>query len=522
MPEAEYSEIAQDDAAREQDAADAPHEAEDAAAAARLASASPWLTLAQSAVLSSPLTWSAVLATVGVVSLVLTGLLITAHDRPDIEPPEPSPSPSPCSSFHSCPAASRAALPALCSQGAYSSGEWRYSPDQWYPYIARDTAILFQCDEGRMAWLLWHLSEDEAAQPQWRFPLPLNSSQQYVRPALKYVWEPGTCRLHDFPRAPLDFCLALNDRPLLLVGDSIMKQLYWSLGYLLSAAPGKYADSAQTDYCQRLVNAHRLQRLHDVCAGSRPRSLLPHIQFDASCQQGRWSGGLPASLQSRASIAYVRNDYLTDATESGTLGDGPWRHLLQPRTILLANAGVHVLPADEYREELTEALSWVQSQHPNVTVIWRTTAPGHAYCHERLHAMPLTNHQYELLNGADSFLLIGENAQYHWSDVVGLNAVAASVISELHSAALATPRNLTAMSEDELLRCLRDGGGDGLMSPGSECVLHDGGVEVLDIYPLDRLRPDSHRAQDCLHQCLPGPLDEWTKILFNLLVNQAS
>lgn len=52
-------------------------------------------------------------------------------------------------------------------------------------------------------------------------------------------------------------------------------------------------------------------------------------------------------------------------------------------------------------------------------------------------------------------------------------------------------------------------------------------MEVLDVYHLSLLRPDGHpnkyegpipkRAKDCLHWCLPGPIDTWNYLMAEMI-----
>ncbi|CAN0531880.1 unnamed protein product, partial [Laminaria digitata] len=46
-----------------------------------------------------------------------------------------------------------------------------------------------------------------------------------------------------------------------------------------------------------------------------------------------------------------------------------------------------------------------------------------------------------------------------------------------------------------------------------------GGWRVLDAYTPTLLRPDLHHGDgDCLHYCVPGPVDHWVTLLYNILL----
>ena len=133
----------------------------------------------------------------------------------------------------------------------------------------------------------------------------LNSTAELVRPAVKFEWTPRTCRLHPFPVAsPVDFCLALNGRPLLMVGDSLQQQLMLSLAGLLGA-DGE-------GVCLDLLDRYLLPILHTHCAGLPGTTRFPDINYEASCRDGQWVNAIPRPL---VSVAYDRNDFLSDVKE---------------------------------------------------------------------------------------------------------------------------------------------------------------------------------------------------------------
>lgn len=42
---------------------------------------------------------------------------------------------------------------------------------------------------------------------------------------------------------------------------------------------------------------------------------------------------------------------------------------------------------------------------------------------------------------------------------------------------------------------------------------------LIDSYTPTVLRPDLHRGgADCLHYCIPGPVDHWVRLLYNVLL----
>lgn len=49
-----------------------------------------------------------------------------------------------------------------------------------------------------------------------------------------------------------------------------------------------------------------------------------------------------------------------------------------------------------------------------------------------------------------------------------------------------------------------------------------GGWTLMDIYSPTVLRADSHHGNgDCLHSCMPGPVDHWVTLFYNILLVQS-
>ena len=115
--------------------------------------------------------------------------------------------------------------------------------------------------------------------------------------------------------------------------------------------------------------------------------------------------------------------------------------------------------------QLKASLAAVRAALPSSLLIYRSAVPGHADCQN--FSEPLTSPQ----NPAS---LPG---RYHWAEFPHQNK---------------------------------------LVKPLVEAV---GGL-WLDVATMTELRADGHllRWNDCLHYCLPGPLDTWNKALYNMLM----
>ena len=398
----------------------------------------------------------------------------------------------------------------LCHSGLYTDGEWVRSDSEWYPYFTGDHKTL-SCDRSALD-SIWQFNATQRAMstvpPE---PSRLNSSQMYVRPALKYVWSPSHCELARFPlTAPVDFCLALSSRPVLFVGDSLSYQQYQSLIFLLGDSfRSEQLGGANSGICNRLLDEHYTRAIHGLCAlDSRA---WPYTDTPRLCVDGRWVGNeLPPALNSsHVRIRFVRNDHLSnaDAVAMYAVGprtdvESPWRHLVRNDTILIINRGVHVVEAARFRDEMVEVLRWLRSAHPCATILWRSSVPGHADCNSVWQQTPLSRERYDHFDRQDQLLHRG-NTEYRWEEVRQLNAVARQLI---RSANFSLSAHAAAVCS----------------SSYSTTAPSAGAIVELDVDSFDKLRSDSHRPGDCLHQCLPGPVDTWNRLLYNVLIGRAS
>jgi hypothetical protein len=189
-----------------------------------------------------------------------------------------------------------------------------------------------------------------------------------------------------------------------------------------------------------------------------------------------------------AELAYARavGEY-AGATRSGAplffvLNRGAWMNFLGPRDAGVTDAAVaavHLRQVLGFLGSLREAL-------PAARVFWRTTTVGHPYCQDTLNAPPLRER-----NGAAAYAAAAKDAgnshyedRFRWDFMFALDAVTLDALPE--------------------------------------------GVIPMDVAPATALRHDSHphfkykhrERQDCLHYCLPGPIDHWV-VFFGALLRYA-
>ena len=397
-----------------------------------------------------------------------------------------------------------ASLDVMCHSRLYADGEWVHSDNEWYAYQVGESGTL-ACDaSGSNA--IWQFNASQRNTTTLPPPAErLNTSQMYVRPAIKYVWTPTACSLARFPlHSPVDFCLALASRPLLFVGDSLSYQHYQSLIFMLGE-PNRddQRNGGNRDCCVRLLHEHYTQQLHRLC--SEDTSHWPYANSSRVCTDGRWMGEqLPVELNSsHVRVRFARNDHLSAINVSRMYDIGartdmetPWRHLVTPDALLVINSGAHVEPPDVYRAQVTEVLQWMRTTYPCATVFWRNTVPGHADCTNPLNQLPLTQARYAHFDRLDQMSHTSDPT-WGWQQIRGLNAIAHDVLRSASSSAVSCPS-----------------------SPST--LYRVGGLYELDVYSFDKLRPDAHRPHDCLHQCLPGPVDTYNRLLYNILIGRAS
>ncbi|CAI5462591.1 unnamed protein product [Closterium sp. Yama58-4] len=133
-------------------------------------------------------------------------------------------------------------------------------------------------------------------------------------------------------------------------------------------------------------------------------------------------------------------------------------------SVLILNRGSHFVEDDKFIQQLNETLTKVRAAAPDLLIIYRSTPPGHAHCDQLLAPIAERQDPSSLPN--------------HWGEFAAQNEWAKRLVKAV------------------------------------------GGV-FLDVDPMTALRPDGHirPPSDCLQYCLPGPPDEWTRMLYHMLLD---
>jgi len=158
----------------------------------------------------------------------------------------------------------------------------------------------------------------------------------------------------------------------------------------------------------------------------------------------------------------------TVLTQEELYGAG-WHHLLETDLahvdLLVVNRGAHYVPDHVLLKEINQTLTFMKQQYGHrISIIFRSTAPGHANYDETRYLAPLRN-------SSEASMGI-----YHWDDFEHQNRLVQRLIRK-----------------------------------------HFKDVLYLDVYPSSVLRHDGHTDADGLHYCIPGPIDNWTILLYNAL-----
>ncbi|CAN0117528.1 unnamed protein product, partial [Ectocarpus sp. 8 AP-2014] len=186
-------------------------------------------------------------------------------------------------------------------------------------------------------------------------------------------------------------------------------------------------------------------------------------------------------------ISFYRNDYLDILTKSvrATQCDGEDHFskciafaqdpILRRFDTLVVNSGTHPTAGgiDAYRKKMnaTSAVltaSMTRLHGENAILVIRNTSPGHSECLKRMFDGPSDPDVAEKLVGLG-------RGEYQWTTFGDRNKILQDTFRKEY------------------------------------------GWKLLHVYSPTHLRSDSHLGrEDCLHYCLPGPIDHWVVLLYNV------
>ena len=186
-----------------------------------------------------------------------------------------------------------------------------------------------------------------------------------------------------------------------------------------------------------------------------------------------WHYHFKASVCANLTVHFLRNDYLHVVNTDRVFLYTPWTRIASTYNarVVIFNRGAHYSSDDSYRMGVRAALRHARNLMPNAIIIYRNTALGHVDC---------TNVSEPLISGQPLDI-----QPYNWDKFPSQNAIARAEVEAV------------------------------------------GGI-YMDVEALSRLRADGHpgfiskiNSVDCLHYCLPGPVDSWVQLLYNILMRYA-
>lgn len=167
-----------------------------------------------------------------------------------------------------------------------------------------------------------------------------------------------------------------------------------------------------------------------------------------------------------------------------------WSNMIRqvdPEVIVL-NRGAHYSSSDTMLQELNEtlhtALQWQEDcdeRDRNCVLLWRTTAPGFPNCQEIPGPLSNATAAEQIIANTSWYMEEEFRQKFHWWEFASQNQMVEAMIQDFR-----------------IHKELR--------------------ISFLDFYDLAILRPDHHiNAKDCLHWCLPGPMDASNQLLLHQL-----
>lgn len=252
-----------------------------------------------------------------------------------------------------------------------------------------------------------------------------------------YYWKSASsCPVPVKRFSSLDFCRPLNGN-IMMVGDSMTENMYHSL-----------------------TNLEMFLRY----------GTQGHLHYAECCHQTRHCF-VPLCDKK---VYFMRNDNLSltmvdlPFLHKENIHQDSWFSLLEKRniSILILNRGAHFEPNNSLVcDEIRNTLNAIYENYPNMSVVWRSTSPGHYKFLEYFFREPLAEFNNDIM-------LPEHHKNYHYELFESQNAIVDHFLAR------------------EFPQVLR-----------------------LNIFPMMNIRADCH--MDGLHYCIPGPLYAWIDLMFS-------
>ncbi|KAI8064505.1 GDSL/SGNH-like acyl-esterase family found in Pmr5 and Cas1p-domain-containing protein [Gongronella butleri] len=345
----------------------------------------------------------------------------------------------------------------LCTIPQYTQGEWIRTPVR-----SRNNAHSFE------------LKLDYTCEHHFHHKCYLRNDKEFMRAKdiAGWRWQPSQCDKLEFDA--FAFAKHLSKHPLLLVGDSISQLQYESLTCLLGS------------YMELLSNPSK-----NITGGDQ--TIKPNQMAYAPADVD-----ISSLKKNEPSVAYLRSDHLVRVDDlelikphekEGKLftkgHNFAWVQALENFDYIILNTGAHwhrdvewgaAASQDELMDAFRRGMSNVFSHlkevvQPHQRVFVRSSPFGHAHCSK--YKKPVVNPLAPPT---------GQPGEYEWHMFALFDQVWKEWIDEEQD-----PR-----------------------------------FTFFDVAPMTNLRPDAHSKpdRDCLHTCLPGPVDDWNRFLYHEIGRQ--
>lgn len=276
--------------------------------------------------------------------------------------------------------------------------------------------------------------------------------------------------LHQFSSDQL--CRLMNGRNIAFIGDSLNDEMHLTL---ISAMmrdlhiPNIYGNN--TDY----INTKR-KRQQDYCDGFCHHPLYSQ----GACREFVIDCGIYPSFKS---FFWASTHLNPSETDSMTF----FKESIDKNiSLIILNSGAWYQPTDELLTNTELFLKELWKIHPNVSIIFRTSSPGHPRCESLEHSKPIhlnftenpVHLNYDFYDFSDD---LTKPKSFHYSDFINQSNHVVELI---------------------------------------KTKFKNAPIMVLNVHNSTSRRVDSHCISDgdCLHYCLPGPINVWVEFLFHMLV----
>lgn len=267
------------------------------------------------------------------------------------------------------------------------------------------------------------------------------------------------------------FCKMMNGRNILIVGDSLLEQWMFTLISAMHAQiilDSQINSNTTKKEILEAFDASLTSCISQACAFGRDRCDDDH---HVDCGHD-----LPGF-----NISFVFSTHL--ASPDGSASNISWVDEIRNKnaSLLILNTGAHSARngAATIEKHLIPNLQKVAQRYPSVNVIYRNSARGHLNCVEMVNNAPLHTPQVVTPALEKEFF----NAEFGWSHFDDMNTEIRNVL------------------ENQFPQYI-----------------------YLDSATALNLRADSHTIDhigehiDCLHYCMPGPLDESVAQFYRALI----